>query len=151
MIYKVLSVCQPWAFLLCQGGKNVENRGWATSHRGPLLIHASGGGSKEWKRSLFADQTVLDRIIDRVCESGGSPPEIPDELPIGGIVGRVTLLDCVRGQPGQGTLTSHPVLSNPWYVGPVGWLVADQRPLPFIPMRGKLSIFEVDLPELPTI
>jgi hypothetical protein len=37
---KALTVRQPWASLIVRGQKVIENRGWATDHRGPLLIHA---------------------------------------------------------------------------------------------------------------
>lgn len=38
---KALSVRQPWAWAIARGHKAVENRSWATAHRGHLLIHAS--------------------------------------------------------------------------------------------------------------
>ena len=38
---KIISVRQPWAYLIVAGYKPVENRTWNTSYRGPLLIHAS--------------------------------------------------------------------------------------------------------------
>src|ERR1051326_1498970 len=41
---KALSVRQPWAWLIIYGGKDIENRDWPTSHRGPTLIHAG----KQW-------------------------------------------------------------------------------------------------------
>ncbi len=37
---KALSVRQPFAWAIVHGGKDVENRSWATSYRGPVLIHA---------------------------------------------------------------------------------------------------------------
>lgn len=37
---KCLSVRQPWAHLILNGPKDVENRIWAPAYRGPLLIHA---------------------------------------------------------------------------------------------------------------
>lgn len=37
---KALTLHQPWAALVAVGVKTVETRGWATSYRGPLLIHA---------------------------------------------------------------------------------------------------------------
>ena len=37
---RVLTVRQPWAWAIIQGGKDVENRSGPTKHRGPLLIHA---------------------------------------------------------------------------------------------------------------
>lgn len=38
---KALSVRQPWAWAIARGHKDVVNRRWATTYRGPLLIHAS--------------------------------------------------------------------------------------------------------------
>jgi len=44
---KTLTVCPGWAelFFLPKDPKDIENRSWPTSHRGPLLIHA--GKSKK--------------------------------------------------------------------------------------------------------
>jgi hypothetical protein len=36
----VLTIRQPWASAIIYGGKDVENRGWTTSYRGRLYIHA---------------------------------------------------------------------------------------------------------------
>lgn len=36
-----LTIRQPWAALVVTGRKRIEWRTWATSHRGPLLIHAA--------------------------------------------------------------------------------------------------------------
>lgn len=41
-----LTVCQPWAWAIVSGPKDVENRSWPTRHRGRLLIHA--GTSPAW-------------------------------------------------------------------------------------------------------
>jgi hypothetical protein len=38
---KVLVVQQPWAWLIVNKHKDIENRTWKTKHRGPLLIQAS--------------------------------------------------------------------------------------------------------------
>jgi hypothetical protein len=38
---KIISIRQPWADLIVNGSKNIENRSWPTSYRGPVLIHAS--------------------------------------------------------------------------------------------------------------
>lgn len=37
---KALTLHQPWASLIALGYKTIETRSWATSHRGPLAIHA---------------------------------------------------------------------------------------------------------------
>jgi len=38
---KALSLWQPWASAIALGSKRIETRGWATSYRGPLAIHAA--------------------------------------------------------------------------------------------------------------
>lgn len=38
---KALTVKQPWASLIMSGEKDVENRSWATRHRGLIAIHSS--------------------------------------------------------------------------------------------------------------
>lgn len=43
---RALTICQPYAHLICTGDKRVENRNWETQYRGPLLIHA--GKSRGW-------------------------------------------------------------------------------------------------------
>jgi len=39
---KVLSIKPPWAGLILDGIKDIENRTWKTVYRGPLLIHSEG-------------------------------------------------------------------------------------------------------------
>ena len=38
---KTLTIRNPWAQHIIRNGKDVENRTWHTSYRGPLLIHCS--------------------------------------------------------------------------------------------------------------
>ena len=40
---KALSIRQPWAWLIVNGHKDIENRSWPTRFRGPVLIHAAKG------------------------------------------------------------------------------------------------------------
>ena len=53
------------------------------------------------------------------------------DLPRGGIVGRAKLMDCVSRHP------------SPWFFGPNGLVLADVEPLPFIPLKGALGLFDV--------
>ena len=98
---KALSLWQPWATLLAGGAKRCETRGWATRHRGPLLVHAA----KHWTRELFTlcgtdpFRAALARL--------GYPPDVPEKrrgtfaprgLPFGVIVGRVDVVACVPSE-----------------------------------------------------
>lgn len=42
---KALTVSQPYASMIADGNKFVENRVWETHYRGPLAIHAGKGSS----------------------------------------------------------------------------------------------------------
>ncbi|GAB7197630.1 hypothetical protein OS31_40380 [Dickeya oryzae] len=61
--------------------------------------------------------------------------DIPDyeDIERGGIVGVMDI---------TGMCESHP---SPFFLGPVGWEVANARTLPFLPMKGRLSLFETGL------
>jgi len=44
MTIPTISIRAPWALLIADGHKTVENRSWSTPHRGALLIHLCGAG-----------------------------------------------------------------------------------------------------------
>ena len=72
---KVITIKQPWATLIVEGYKRFEFRSWKTNYRGDILIHAGKGIDKE----------VMERL----------KKYLPDEIPIGKIIGKATLTDCV--------------------------------------------------------
>lgn len=115
---RALSIRQPWAWLVVQGIKPVENRTWATKERGELLIHAG----------LQFDAEGLQSVLAAFPELAA---RLPRQYDLGGIVGAATLADCV---------TQHP---SRWFVGPHGLVLRDARPLPFRPWRGQLGFFDV--------
>ncbi|MEL7338969.1 MAG: ASCH domain-containing protein [Bacteroidota bacterium] len=120
---KALSIKQPWAWLILHGGKDIENRTWKTKHRGPFLIHTGKGCAKH--EYQFA--------VDFCKERGLPVPPALKDLSRGGIVGQVTLVDCVEDS------------DSPWYMGEVGFVLKDPEPLDFVPCKGKLNFFEVPL------
>lgn len=76
---KVLTIKQPWATLIMQGNKRFEFRSWQTKYRGELLIHAG--------------KTIDKEAVKR------SEKYLPKDLPLGKILGKVTLVDCIRMSP----------------------------------------------------
>lgn len=65
---KALTVRQPWAAMLVSGRKRVEWRQWATTHRGPLAIHAAARvqASIPTPRGLRALASVRGAIVGEV-------------------------------------------------------------------------------------
>src|SRR5437763_3986357 len=50
---KVIVIRQPWAWLIVNGFKDIENRTWATRYRGPLIIQASARRPTEREMDEF--------------------------------------------------------------------------------------------------
>lgn len=126
---KALSIRQPWAWLIVNGWKNVENRERRFKHRGPLLIHAA-----QWMTE--ADWEACRIFVDGIPADLALPA--PADLPRGGIVGEVVLLDCVA---------SHP---SPWFTGPWGLVLDEACRCDLIPCRGMPGLFDVWIDELPS-
>ncbi len=124
---KTLSIQQPWAWAILHAGKDVENRRWRTTYRGPLLIHAG----KSFDLDGFGELVHL-RPDSHI------PPS--SHFPRSGIVGRVELVDIVHVD----TLPS-----NPWAFGPWCWLLKHPQPLPLKLCKGQLVLFEIDYEALP--
>lgn len=72
---KILSIRQPWAYLITRGSKDIENRSWRTNYRGPFLVHSS---------RIVDGKGCLDHGLD------------PSKLQIGGVVGTAEIVDCVQ-------------------------------------------------------
>lgn len=111
---KALSLRQPWAYLVCAGIKPVENRTWRTRWRGPVAVHAA------WQ----PDEVYIHRFADLLAGL-----DLPDDLPRGGIVGVVSIVDCVER------------CDSPWFCGRVGFVLASPRALPRIECRGLPGLF----------
>lgn len=115
-----LSIRQPWAWLIVNGIKDVENRDWFTAFRGEVLIHAGKTRDVDQYEAASAMAALVGVEI---------PPM--DALDYGGFVGRSVIHDCVTDYD------SH------WFVGEYGFLLRDSRPMTFVPYRGMLGFFNV--------
>jgi hypothetical protein len=89
MEMKVIVVRQPWAWLIVNGYKDIENRSWRTRHRGALLIQASAN---------LPSKAAMEEYRAFAKKRGVT---LPDEFETGGIVGMVTLKDCVPKSPSK--------------------------------------------------
>jgi hypothetical protein len=145
---KTLSIKQPWAWLICAGYKDVENRNWRIgrkSQHGPyssyhqadftislpsrIYVHA-GKVSDLTEESL----TFIHKIVNLEMDWYGSAWR--DVLNFGAIIGEVDIVDCVTES------------KSPWFVGKYGFVLA--HPVLYdkpIPIKGQLGFFEVSKPE----
>jgi len=124
---KAVTISQPFASLIADGAKFVENRTWECRYRGPIAIHAGKGTQ------------YLDRRELR-------------EYPNGGIVAVANLLACMpldsmrrisRSQRIQRTeLTIGEVLDHEHTEGPWCWILSDVKPCKFFPCRGAQGLWD---------
>lgn len=126
-----LSIQQPWAWLIVNGYKDIENRTWRTPYRGPLYIHAGrkfDAEGYEMVKEKFPHIQLPARA----------------DFKFGGIVGKAIVRECTVGDN-----------ASPWAVwGACHWKLTDAEPIPFEPMKGRLGLFRagdaarvVELPE----
>lgn len=119
---KALSILQPWAWLIANGHKDIENRVWPTRYRGAFLIHAG----KRWGEEQRDDLAWIREEFPQI--------EMPATFDLGGLVGQARLLDCVEYS------------ASPWFNGPYGFVIGAAAPLPFTPCRGMLNFFTPGVP-----
>jgi len=115
---KVIVIRQPWAWLIVNGYKDIENRSWATKYRGLLLIQASTRRPSEREMEEFRRYAKKRDVI------------LPEKFDLGGIVGSTRLDDCVSKSRSK------------WFIGPIGWVLSKPRRLPFTPLKGRLGLFD---------
>jgi len=125
---KALSIKQPWAWLIVNGYKSLENRNTLKNFTGDFLIHAGSKFDHKWKDKIHSDLVpllehfLLFPYIYKLTHQGG------------GIIGYATITDSITES------------DSPWFSGPNAFVIKNPKPLPFTPCKGKLSFFypEID-------
>jgi len=118
---RALSIRQPWAWLVVNGYKDIENRTWSTNFQGRIYVHAG-------QRTVADDYPGQREYITR------AGIVIPFHLARGAIIGEVTITGCLSAS------------DSPWFCGPYGFILED--PVAYetpIPWRGQLGFFQVDI------
>lgn len=137
--YKVLTVRQPYANLLCSGEKDVENRGRQTHYRGLLLIHASGKmhGVIPYLHNMQKMGVCLTPIQQRVAEVATLCGFQPDKN-FSAIIGYVELYDCVNGKE-KSKLHSDWAEKDMWW-----WLCRNGHffKRPILGVKGQLGLWD---------
>jgi len=128
---KILSIRQPWSYLIAHGIKDIENRDWTTSYRGLVLIHAG----KNVDPSCFDEDGMFspEFYLGADLHIKGRVPLLKSDYETGGIVGIARLVNVVTES------------DSPWFRGRYGWVFSRAMPLPLIPAKGNPLL--MDAPE----
>ena len=161
MQVKVLSVKNPYAYLIIQGGKDVENRTWTTDYRGRLYIHSSGDAMPFTLEEDYPDlksDKKYDSYVSKIRNFHKSISEYYEKFGITedtdisswikktdiwflksqSIIGYVDLVDIIKDS------------SSPWSIdGQYHWILKNPTLLknPIRQVKGKLGLWNYNLPE----
>lgn len=136
----------PWWWAILHAGKRVENRVWTTSYRGPILLHAAKGCTRDEYEGacIWMENAGVIYCVDDV-------PKLKD-MQRGGIVGRARIVGVVspRHQTSLSVSSDFPNVDMRWHMhDQFGFVLADVEPLPFYPCAGSLGLFNCEVPGLP--
>ncbi|GEM_PF-1195238 len=103
-----LSIRQPWASLICNGIKDIENRSWKLpeKHKGKrILIHAG-----------LKDYDLTNNVLSEYQR--GYINDLKRPLKYGAIIGSVEIVDCIKSTDNPNTAWGglycyHWILKNP--------------------------------------
>jgi hypothetical protein len=133
---KALSIKQPWAWLICAGYKDIENRNWFIGRKVAsgavdfslvlptrIFVHAGKTPDFTWDTEDFIKRNLTEsQYKDYQAYS--------NYLTFGAIIGEVDITACVKES------------ESPWFVGPYGFVLDNAAFYdPPIPCRGALGFF----------
>ncbi len=118
---RALSVRQPWAWAICVGAKEIENRTWSSDYRGTIAIHAANS----------------TEALNRLDRQTGHSRFKRETFATGAIIGLAELVDVASYGPRH---------ENQMFAeGPYCWTLTNARLLQTpIPLKGRLNLFRLD-------
>lgn len=135
---KTLSIKEPHATLLLTPYKTIETRSWATTYRGPILLHASMAIP-----SYKSDRAMWDRVLklyDKEETRTGTRPKFRN----GYIYAKTILADCIEmTEENIKTLSQEEIDAGYYAPGRYMWILKNIEPLPEpIKCKGHLGLWE---------
>jgi hypothetical protein len=133
---KALSIRQPWAWLICAGYKDIENRNWRIGRKAQHEPYSS------YHQANFTIEVPVRIYVhaSKILDTSGAKYfniTIPPNLPLGAIIGEVDIIDCITES------------ASPWFSGRYGFVLAN--PILYeipIPCQGALGFFEPDTAQM---
>jgi hypothetical protein len=138
---KALSMKQPWAWLVCAGIKDTENRYWhVRDYPRRIYVHASKTLDKaafDWLAVNIPKDTLKKAMVDGVPNRG--------MFVTGAIIGEVDIVGCkFRSADFNANLFSIWHMLGQWGFDLSNAVLYDKP----IPCKGKLGFFEPDITEV---
>ena len=139
---KTISIKHPWAFLICSGIKDIENRTWPTKFRGRVLVHASATPHKNWVEKIKVIPGAWNKLSNK-----------QKDYQYGAMIGSVEIVDCIINHESIWAEKTTQILTNNnevcheftiW-----NWVLANPILFakPILNVKGKLSFWEYPMTE----
>ncbi|MCT9624304.1 ASCH domain-containing protein [Pseudarthrobacter equi] len=131
LLNRAMTIRNPWAWAIINGGKDVENRSWQTDYRGPLYIHAGLAEPSEADRA--------DPLLSKALENAASS-NLDTRFRRGYVLGTVNLSSIHHANDCK---TQANTMCSEWaHPGQYHWELTEARPLacPF-PEKGKQGLW----------
>lgn len=125
-----LSIKQPWSWLIVNGYKDIENRNWLKRFPKRILVHAGKGWDMAAHNMMLAGRHPVSGKNIPAEMHNAYLRWSRDHEETGGFVGVVDI---------TGVQEDH---DSEWFMGDYGYILANARPLPFLPWRGELGFFK---------
>jgi hypothetical protein len=111
---RVISLTQPWAWLVVNGFKPLENRCWPSKFTGTILIHST------------KDSSDYDELAGDIYRKFGVPVPVKETVEFGALVGWAEFAAQVSASKSK------------WFTGPFAWpiLSSGRFPQPCHKLRG---------------
>lgn len=146
MKMKTLTIKQPWAYLICSGIKDIENRTWKCPQKyigQRVLIHA-GLAKQESLQHLLSIQQ-LQIVNNRI-----SYVEDSRLFTKGAIIGSAKIVDCVINHPSvwaEESELGQDDFTNEFLMPIYNWVLADPILFekPILNVKGRLGFWDFDL------
>ncbi|MHB0874550.1 MAG: ASCH domain-containing protein [Anaerolineae bacterium] len=142
---KALTLLNPWATLIAIGAKRIETRGWTTSWRGPLAIHAAARAMDMTALELCAREPIRKRLVD-----AGYREPFEASLPFGAVVAICRVGYVIRaGHASMPACLER--LCGDFSPGRWEWHLVDvERLAKPVPAKGAMRLWEWDMPVDPS-
>lgn len=148
---KAITILQPFTSLVADQHKVYETRGWSTSYRGPIAIHAGAKGMDI--RDLSGQMIVAAQQALEISNF--------DKLPHGCVIAIADLVDCLK-VVGRASLKignekhavailengmriiGNELLFGDYTIGRYAWQLENVRPIVPVPAKGKQRLWRWD-------
>ena len=151
---KAITIWQPYASLLALGIKTVETRGWYTSYRGPIAIHAA----KRFDSAVADDcRRAVDFMKCQVLKSGSVEAAFPwfteqqrelADTPFGETIGHVVGIGALCGCVKEAEPPSEADAEFGWFgADRFSWELEKVRAIKPVAVTGKQGLWNWDFGE----